>query len=76
MKYNEDIEPRWLSITQACRYTGMSDKTLMRYIKDSSIFATRKGGKWYVDKQSIDSFFHRDEIYIEETLARLREKVT
>jgi len=72
MKNHTDILPRWLSITEACTYAGMSDKTLIRYVKDGAIYATRKGGKWYVDRQSIDSFMLSDNVFVEETVARLK----
>jgi excisionase family DNA binding protein len=70
-----EITPRWLSITNACRYSGMSDKTIMRYITTGKIYGSKKGGKWYIDRNSIDAFFKSDEVAINETLARLRGKI-
>lgn len=52
----------------------MSDKTLMRYIKDGSIFGTKKGGKWYVDRISIDAFMASDDIFVKNTVERLMKK--
>ena len=71
----DEITPRWLSITKACRYSGMSDKTLMRYVTNGEIYGSKKGGKWYIDRNSIDTFFKSDAVAINETLARLRGKI-
>ena len=67
----DDINPRWLSVTQTCKYSGMSDKTLMRHVLNGRIYGSKKGGKWYIDRFSVDAFFLNDHIYVEETLARL-----
>jgi hypothetical protein len=49
----------------------MSKKTLMKHIGAGEIYASRKGGKWYVDKESIDAFHMGSSVQIEETLARI-----
>ena len=72
---SEDIV-RWLSMTVACRYASMSDKTLMGYIKSGNIYGTKKNGKWYIDRLSIDEFMKSDTVFIEDTLTRLKGKVT
>ncbi len=68
-----NINPRWLSVTQACRYCAMSDKTLMRHIINGDIYGTKKGGKWYIDRDSIDAFMLADDVFVKETLERLRK---
>ena len=73
---DKDINPRWLSVRQSCRYASMSDKTIMKYVLAGYIWGAKKGGKWYIDRFSIDAFFHSDDVYVEDTLARLLEKVT
>lgn len=75
MSIKDDINPRWLSVTQACKYTSMSDKTLMMYIKTGNIYGTKKGGKWYIDKYSIDEFMQSDKMFVKETVDRLRGMV-
>jgi excisionase family DNA binding protein len=72
----DEISPRWLSVRKACRYTSMSDKTLMRYVVAGNIYGTKQGGKWYIDRYSIDAFFKSEDIAIEETLARMRAKIS
>jgi len=72
LEKRSDFSPRWLSITQACKYAAMGDKTLMHYIQNGDIYATKKCGKWIVDRESIDLFMLTDKITTEETLARLR----
>jgi len=71
-----DINPRWLSLTQACRYASMSHKTFMRYVTRCDVYGTKKGGKWYIDRFSIDLFFSSDEIFVLDAVARLGRKVT
>ena len=66
-----DVTPRWLDLAGAARYTSMSKKTLMKHIGAGEIYASRKGGKWYVDKESIDAFHMGSSVQIEETLARI-----
>lgn len=69
-----DITPRWLSFTEACKYASMSPNTLMRYVPHS-IYGTKKGGKWYIDRLSIDDWMNKDSEEIEVAVARLRGKV-
>lgn len=71
-----EINPRWLSVTKACHYASMSDKTLMRHVLSGEIHGKKVGGKWYIDRFSIDDFFHGDDPFIDETVARILEKVT
>ena len=51
---------RWLDLRGAVRYMSMSRKTIMRLIGDGQIIASLKGGKWYLDRHSIDAFFEGD----------------
>ena len=69
-----DIHPRWLSIREACRYASMSENTLMRYVP-SEIYGTKKGGKWYVDRESIDRFMDKDRQDVTLEVARLKGRV-
>ena len=70
------IDPRWLSLAIACRYSSMSEKTLLKHVRAGHIVGKKDVGKWYVDRISIDAFFQSDSVYVEETLARLLGKVT
>ncbi len=63
---------RWLSVTLACKYACMSPKTIMKYIRQGEIYGTLKGGKWYIDRESIDAFFLEDNIKVKNILAQLR----
>jgi predicted site-specific integrase-resolvase len=67
-----NINPRWLSLTEASKYASMCKKTMARYVASGDIYASRKGGKWFVDKESIDAFFMADKVTIKELLARVR----
>jgi hypothetical protein len=69
-----DITPRWLSVREACRYTSMSENTLMQYIP-SKIYGTKKGGKWYIDRESIDLFMDKDRQDVILEVARLKGRV-
>jgi hypothetical protein len=68
---SSDVTPRWLDLAGAAKYTSMSRKTLMVHIKSGEIYASHKGGKWYVDKDSIDTFHLGNNVQIEETVARI-----
>ncbi len=65
--------PRWLSVTEACKYASMSDKTLMRHVRNGEIYGTKKGGKWFIDRCGIDSFFFLDKAQDEDWLEKHRE---
>ena len=51
---------RWLDIDAACSYSSMSKNTLMRYVATNEIYGTKKGGKWIIDRLSIDRFMLED----------------
>ncbi|MHB8880372.1 MAG: helix-turn-helix domain-containing protein [Thermodesulfovibrionales bacterium] len=71
----QDLNPRWLSISQACRYCSMSTETLMKYVRKGDIYGSKKGGKWWVDKLSVDAFFLADKAAVEEALDRVRKSI-
>jgi len=50
----------------------MSDKTLMHYILSGDVYATKKGGKWIVDRESIDLFMLADDMHVKVALAKAR----
>jgi hypothetical protein len=72
LEKRSDFSPRWLSITQASKYAAMSDKTLMHYILSGDVYATKKGGKWIVDRESIDLFMLADDMHVKVALAKAR----
>lgn len=53
------IVPRWLTLSEACRYASMSSRKMKRHIKAGEIYGSKKG-KWFIDRDSIDAFFHDD----------------
>ena len=49
---------KWITLAEACIYTGRSRKTILRYIEAGGIKASRPGGgHWQIDRESIDAFF-------------------
>lgn len=69
---SHSVAPRWLSIRQACLYASMSENKLKEHINEGDIYATKKGGKVFVDKESIDTFMLADSAEVEKTLARIQ----
>lgn len=63
--------PRWLSLAMAARYASMCKNTLRQYIEAGDIYGSLKGGKWYVDRESIDAFFLSDEKRIDGIVSRV-----
>lgn len=55
-----NIMGRWLPMPKACKYSEMSKNTLMECIKNGDIKASKKRGKWIVDRQSIDKYYEAD----------------
>ena len=54
-----DLQHRkWLTLTEACTYTGRSAATLRRKARDGLIVGHRPpGSHWQFDRESIDAFF-------------------
>lgn len=66
---------RWISFKTAQKYSSMSRHTLMKYIKSGEVYGVLKGGKWYVDRLSIDAFYldeGYDEKVVQGILAEMR----
>jgi hypothetical protein len=62
MNPSEPITPRWLTLKGAARYSGLSERTIVNYIKDGLIVSSnviRPGasrGRRLVDRISLDAF--------------------
>ena len=69
---DHNINPRWLGLRQACQYASMSENTLLAHVRAGDIYGSKKVGKWYVDKKSIDAFFETEKMFIKTILASLR----
>jgi predicted site-specific integrase-resolvase len=70
---DHDINPRWLSLRQACQYASMSENTLLSHIRMGDIYGCKKVGKWYIDRESIDSFFEAEKMLVKTIVASLKE---
>ena len=57
---NSDINPRWLDVAGAKKYASMCDKKLLELVKTGKIYGTKKGGKWIIDRHSIDNYYFRN----------------
>jgi excisionase family DNA binding protein len=51
----EKIEQRYFTLVEAHHYTGRSENTLKKWIRDGNITATKPGG-WSIDRYSIDRY--------------------
>jgi len=58
------ISQRWLTVREACLYSKMCRNTLMHFIDSGEIKASKKQGKWIVDRLSIDAFYEDRETEI------------
>jgi len=56
------VTQRWLSFKQAMLYANMSRNKLKKHIDEGDIYGTQKGGKIFVDRDSIDAFFLDDDV--------------
>jgi excisionase family DNA binding protein len=58
----ERMITRWLSITDAADYAGLSRKTVKRMLDSGALCGDRTpGGHWRIDRESIDAWFGRTE---------------
>lgn len=63
------MTPRWLSLSDAAEYCSLCSKTLLKYILEGEVYASKKGGKWIVDRESLDAWLLGDETVIKDVLA-------
>ncbi len=57
------ITPKWLTLKQARAYSGLCPNTLRKYADEEIIASARtEGGHRRYDRESIDSYFQRDEV--------------
>ena len=68
---SSDITPRWLDLASAEKYTCMAKKTLKKRIEAGEIYGSLKGGKWFVDRESIDAFHLADKAQVEKIVERV-----
>ena len=55
MKMNE-MEDRWLSITEMCKYLGVSNDTAYKWINNHDMPAHRMGRLWKFKKDEVDEW--------------------
>ena len=58
------IAPRWLDLKHAGRYSSMHRQTLLKHVDAGEIYGVLKGGKWFIDRLSIDTFFLADKLVV------------
>lgn len=52
------MNQKWLTLAQACEYTGRSPTTLKRKAKEGRIVGHKpESSQWQFDRESIDCFF-------------------
>ncbi|MEI6153815.1 MAG: helix-turn-helix domain-containing protein [Deltaproteobacteria bacterium] len=71
VKKLKDGVPRWLSLSEASKYCPLSRQTLLRLVEKGDIYGRYTGGKWCVDRESIDVYFLAPSIEI----AQFKRKV-
>ncbi len=57
---------KWLTLHEACIYARRSSNTIKKLVLEGKIYASKKGGEWIVDRESIDRYFYteRDDLRI------------
>ncbi len=48
---------KWLDLQEACLYSCLSENTLKGLIKAGHIYGKLVGGKWIIDRQTIDDYY-------------------
>ena len=51
-----EIEDRWLSVDEICKYLGVSSDTVYRWIDKSRMPAHRMGRLWKFKKDEVDAW--------------------
>lgn len=55
---------RWLTIAEACQYSKVKRETLMKWIDEGHVYASKTSGKWIIDRTSIDDYFNKDRLQL------------
>ncbi len=55
LRMNE-MEDRWLSITEICKYLGVSNDTVYKWIEKHGMPAHRMGRLWKFKKSQVDAW--------------------
>ncbi|MCI4625029.1 MAG: helix-turn-helix domain-containing protein [Candidatus Magnetoovum sp. WYHC-5] len=70
---------KWLTLQEACVYARVSENTLSGLVKDGHIYGRLVGGKWIIDRQSIDDYYNaerwQEQLAIMEIKRRYKRKV-
>lgn len=53
-------EDRWLSVDEICRYLGVSNDTIYKWIKMKSMPASRVGRLWKFKIAEVDEWVRQD----------------
>jgi len=51
-----EMEDRWLSITEICKYLGVSNDTVYKWIDKHGMPAHRMGRLWKFKKEQVDAW--------------------
>jgi excisionase family DNA binding protein len=51
-----EMEDRWLSITEICKYLGVSNDTVYKWIDKHAMPAHRMGRLWKFKKEQVDAW--------------------
>jgi excisionase family DNA binding protein len=51
-----EMEDRWLSITEICKYLGVSNDTMYKWIDKHEMPAHRMGRLWKYKKEQVDAW--------------------
>lgn len=52
----DDMEDRWLSISEICNYLGVSNDTVYKWIDKYKLPAHRMGRHWKLKKNDVDDW--------------------
>ena len=46
----------WLTVPEAAALSGYHENHLRRLIRDGTILAQKRGGRWWVDRESVQKY--------------------
>lgn len=51
---------KWITLQEARSYARMSVNKVKSIMLQGKIYGTKKDGEWFIDRESIDSYFNQD----------------
>ena len=57
---------KWVTLSEASQLLRRCRQTVVKLIEEGEIYGTNKGGRWLIERASIDSYLYEDKRLVED----------